>query len=247
MRAYCTGALAVLLAASLPAAARASEDGPAPAGDGDSDPGPDAPAEAAPVRDDARATEPSAAPAAAEPPSTGGEPEATPDDDDGSRRGAVSVAFSGGLMLPRADLGETRQTGLTAGLLVGLTAQSGLGLALSAEYAPLPATGSRDDENGRESHVGAVTLAPRFTLGRGRLRGWIAAGGGVVLDHEAVENASGERDRDFNYEPVASGAVGLELHIFDSGGLMVSGRYNRSLSEPRYELITATAGLVLDF
>jgi hypothetical protein len=46
---------------------------------------------------------------------------------------------------------------------------------------------------------------------------------------------------------VASGAVGLELHAFDSGGLILMGRYARSFSDPHIELITATGGLVLDF
>jgi hypothetical protein len=161
--------------------------------------------------------------------------------------GSVSVAFAGGLMMPREALAETRSTGLTAGLMVALNARSGLGLAISAEYAPLPPASSGRGLSSRESHVGAATLAPRFTIGRGAIRTWLAAGAGVIVDYQEMGVAGTTVERDFTYEPVAAGALGLELHAFDSGGLVFMGRYARSFSDPAYEMITATGGLVLEF
>ncbi len=163
--------------------------------------------------------------------------------------GPFSVAFTGGLMVPRAELAEVRDMGLTAGLRFALTSNSGLGAQLGAEYAPLPPAG--DDAQGapplRESHIGTVTLAPRFRLGRGAVRTWVAAGGGVMLDYEERGEQGAEAERTVDYEPVATAAAGLELHAFDSGGFVFMGRYGRSLNEVRYESISATAGLVLDF
>lgn len=165
--------------------------------------------------------------------------------------GSLSVAFSGGLMIPRASLAEARSPGLTAGLLVAYTGESGLGLSAAAEYAPLPRQRGGDPSSAaRESHVASATLAPRFTLGRGSLRAWVAAGGGVVFDYESLERpGSGDANEEFSYEPVASGALGLELHAFDSGGFLFKTHYRRSLtrSEPRYELMTWTGGLLLEF
>lgn len=161
--------------------------------------------------------------------------------------GLFSLSIQGGLMAPRADFGGTRDLGLTAGLAFGLTASSGLGAAMSAEYAPLAPAGE-DGDRVRETHVGNVTLTPRFTLGSGTLRAWVGGGGGLLVDYEEREAEAGETESDVVYAPMAAGAAGLELYAFDSGGFALTGRYGRSFRDgPLYEVITASAGLVLGF
>jgi hypothetical protein len=163
-------------------------------------------------------------------------------------RGALSLAFTGGLMMPRGEFADSRGTGLTAGINLALTSRSGFGVALGAEYAPLPPQGAAPPSPAsRESHVGLASLAPRITIGQNTVRAWLAAGGALLLDYEETSLAGAPTERSFRYRPIAMGAIGLELHTFDSGGLVAMGRYGRSLGGARHEVITATGGLLLEF
>ena len=169
------------------------------------------------------------------------------DAEEGSTHDAMSISFAGGMMIPREALAETRSAGLLAGMTFGLSAMSGLGVALSAEYAPLPPASASLGSGSRESHVGALTLAPRFTLGRRAIRPWLEAGAGLLVDYESIEHTDAEAERRVSYEPMAAGAIGFDLHAFDSGGLALAGRYARSFADPHHELITATGGLFFQF
>lgn len=162
-------------------------------------------------------------------------------------RGWFGVGFLGGLLLPMGDMTGTHQQGLAGGLRMGWTGSSGLGLEMAAQYSPLPRRTSGDERF--ETHFVTAGLLPRFTLGKGRIRLWLGAGGGVAFQHEQQLGADGVQvlDTRMAYAPAGMGAAGLELHVLSGVGLTAVGSYTRALGDLTYELVTVTSGLVLTF
>lgn len=162
-------------------------------------------------------------------------------------RGWFGVGFLGGVLVPMADMTESHQQGLAGDLRMGYTGSSGLGIELAAQYSPLPRRTSGDERF--EAHFVTASLLPRFTLGQGRLRLWLGAGGGVAFQHEQELAADGIQvlDTRMAYAPAGMGAAGLELHVLNGVGLAAVGSYTRALGDLTYELVTVTSGLVLTF
>lgn len=158
-----------------------------------------------------------------------------------SRPGAYGIGFLGGMLLPLGDTGDTHQRALAAGLRMGYTGKSGLGLDMVVEYSPLSLQeGQATDVT--ETHFATLGLMPRFTLGN-RLRVWAGAGGGLALQYDTLGDGSTE----IVYEPAGMGALGLELDLLTGVGLVAMGSYTRTFGELGYEYVTATGGLLLTF
>jgi hypothetical protein len=157
-----------------------------------------------------------------------------------------SLALSGGIISPLGTMSDGHRSGLAAAAHIGWTADSGLGVAVNSEYSPLPPA-ANPGVIVKESHLGAASLTPRFTLGHHTLRMWVAAGGGVVMERTRTEFVDSSSEVEFDYEAAAVGGAGLELHMFDSGGLSLVGNYTRSLQDTRYQFLSVTGGLVLTF
>lgn len=156
-----------------------------------------------------------------------------------------SLAFAGGVLMPDGDIAERYDPGLTAQLSFGFTSSFGLGISALVAYSPL--RGQPLPGTSRESHLGQAVLAPRYVLGDGTLRVWVAAGGGAVALRERTETGELAAETQQDIEPLAAGSAGLELHVFESGGIGVAGRYSRSFGQLAAELYSITGGLVLTF
>jgi hypothetical protein len=157
-----------------------------------------------------------------------------------NRAGGYGIGFLGGVLLPLRAMGDTHQQALAAGLRMGYTGRSGLGLDLAVEYSPLPL---QADTAVAETHFATVALMPRFTLGKNRVRAWLGAGGGLALQYDTLSDGSTQTA----YEPAGMGAVALELHLLTGVGLVAMGSYTRTFGELGYEYLTATGGLLLTF
>jgi hypothetical protein len=158
-----------------------------------------------------------------------------------SRAGGYGIGFLGGMLLPLGATGDTHPRALAAGLRMGYTGRSGLGVDMAVEYSPLPL--HADAAAGvTETHFATVGLMPRFTLGN-RLRVWAGAGGGLALQYDTLSDGS----TDILYEPAGMGAAGLELHLLTGVGLVAMGSYTRTFGELGYQYVTATGGLLLTF
>jgi hypothetical protein len=157
-----------------------------------------------------------------------------------NRAGGYGIGFLGGVLVPMGATADTRQQALAAGLRMGYTGRSGLGLDMAIEYSPLPPPAGSDVA---ETHFATVGLMPRFTLGKNRLRAWLGAGGGVALQYDTLSNGSTET----LYEPAGMGAAALELHVLTGVGLVAMGSYTRTFGDLGYEYLTATGGLLLTF
>jgi hypothetical protein len=157
------------------------------------------------------------------------------------RAAGYGIGFLGGMLLPMGATGETHERALAAGLRMGYTGRSGLGLDLAIEYSPLPL---QDAEAAgiAERHFATVGLMPRFTLGN-RVRVWVGAGGGLALQYDTLSDGSTE----MLYEPAGMGAVAVELHVLTGIGLVAMGSYTRTFGDMAYEYVTATGGLLLTF
>jgi hypothetical protein len=164
------------------------------------------------------------------------------------------VSFLGGVLTPLGKTADQRELGLGVGLRVGYTARIGLGVALSAQYSPLPVA-DPDPADGEadvvtENHFVAATLVPRFTLGRGALRLSIGAGGGGIMERTSSRPA-GDEGASANavsvFAAAAAGEVGIETYLWESGGLVLSGSYLRSFGERESEVAALLAGLVFTF
>lgn len=156
------------------------------------------------------------------------------------RAGGYGIGFLGGVLLPLGAMGDTHQQALAAGLRMGYTGRSGLGLDMAIEYSPLPL---RADTAVAETHFATAALMPRFTLGKRRVRAWLGAGAGLALQYDTSSDGSTETV----YEPAGMGAVALELHLLTGVGLVAMGSYTRTFGDLGYEYVTATGGLMLTF
>jgi hypothetical protein len=161
---------------------------------------------------------------------------------DTDRADGYGIGFLGGMLLPLGATGDTHERALAAGLRMGYTGRSGLGLDLAIEYSPLPLRAA-DAAGVSETQFATAGLMPRFTLGKRRLRGWLGAGGGLALQYDTLTDGSTQ----MLYEPAGMGAVALELHVLTGVGLVAMGSYTRTFGDLAYEYITATGGLLLTF
>ena len=164
------------------------------------------------------------------------------------------VSFVGGALVPVGDTAEKRDVGLGVGLRVGYTTRSGLGLALEAEYSPLPVAEAPGQSDGvadvvTDNHFAAAALVPRFTLGRDVLRLTLGAGGGGIMEqtrsHPAGEG--GKTTADTVFAPAAIGELGVEIHFWGSGGVVLSGSYLRSFGDREAEIGALLGGLIFTF
>lgn len=178
-----------------------------------------------------------------------------PDADARPRKAYWMVSFLGGVMAPLRDTAEKRDVGLGIGMRIGYTSKIGLGLALTAQYSPLPvaepeAAGEDDVAAVVENHFAAAGLMPRFTLGRGAVRLSIGAGGGGIMEQTrsrpAGQSASATT-KDTVFAGAALGELGLETYLWESGGLVVTGSYLRSFGEREAEVGALLGGLVFTF
>ena len=157
------------------------------------------------------------------------------------RAGGYGIGFLGGMLLPMGATGETHERALAAGLRMGYTGRTGLGLDLAVEYSPLPLRDA-DAAGVAETHFATASLMPRFTLGN-RVRVWLGVGGGLALQYDTLSDGSTQ----MLYEPAGMGAAALELHVLTGVGLVAMGSYTRTFGELAYEYVTATGGLLLTF
>lgn len=159
-----------------------------------------------------------------------------------NRAAGYGIGFLGGVLLPMGATSDTHQQGLAAGLRMGYTGRTGLGLDMAIEYSPLPL---REDAGASvaETHFATAGLMPRFTLGKGVVRAWVGAGGGVALQYDTLNDGSTQ----MAYEPAGMGAAALELHLLTGVGLVAMGSYTRTFGDLAYEYLTATGGLLLTF
>lgn len=166
-----------------------------------------------------------------------------------ARAGGYGMSFVGGVLVPLRDMTETHQQGLAAGLRMGYTGRSGLGMDLAAEYSPLPRRMDDGSTGSFETHFGTAALMPRFTLGKGWLRLWLGAGGGVAFEYERQLAADGASvlDTSTRFAPAGMGAAGIELHLLSGVGLTALSSYTRTFGDFTYELVTVTGGLLLTF
>ena len=164
------------------------------------------------------------------------------------------VSFVGGALVPVGDTASERDVGLGVGLRVGYTTKIGLGLALEAEYSPLPVAEPAAEDGAvadvvTDNHFAAAALMPRFTLGRELLRLTLGAGGGGIMEQTRSRPAGegGETRADTVFAPAAIGELGIELHFWGSGGLAVSGSYLRSFGDREAEIGALLGGLIFTF
>lgn len=159
-----------------------------------------------------------------------------------NRAHGYGIGFLGGVLLPIGATSDTHQQGLAAGLRMGYTGRSGLGIDMALEYSPLPLQADAG-ASVAETHFATVGLMPRFTLGKGLLRVWVGAGGGMALQYDTLSDGSTQ----MAYEPAGMGAAALELHLLTGVGLVAMGSYTRTFGDLGYEYLTATGGLLLTF
>jgi hypothetical protein len=160
---------------------------------------------------------------------------------DTPRAGGYGIGLLGGMLLPMGATGDTHERALAAGLRMGYTGRSGLGLDMAIEYSPLPLR-EPDAAGVAETHFATAGLMPRFTLGK-RVRVWVGAGGGLALQYDTLSDGSTE----LRYEPAGMGAAAVELHVLTGVGLVAMGSYTRTFGELAYGYATATGGLLLTF
>lgn len=163
-----------------------------------------------------------------------------------------SISFLGGELFPRRDMRSTHDAGLAAGGRVGWTSSMGLGLYLAVDYAPLARNATSDPLESFETHFGLVTVQPSYTLSWKSLRLWVAGGVGMAAERTRrfYRDVAGERRTD--YSPAASAVSGLELHLFNGGGLVVTASYSRlfkavGFTDVKYEFVNLTGGFVFAF
>ncbi len=170
-----------------------------------------------------------------------------PADAEPRRRGTTwSLSFLGGALTPMATMSDTHQQGLSAGARLGVTGKVGLGLDLAASYSPLPYSEAETTYR-FETHFATAGLMPRYTLGRRRLRLWTAVGGGVAFERVQSFNDDVLIQTDDTYAPIASGSLGLELHILSGIGLTAIGTYHRTFGDIDYEIVDVGGGLIFSF
>lgn len=180
---------------------------------------------------------------------------AAPDAEARPKKPYWMISFVGGVLAPIRDTADEREIGLGVGLRVGYTTRSGVGIALSAQYSPLPVVEPAAMEGGAvddvtDNHFIAASLVPRFTLGRGTLRLTLGAGGGGIMEQtrsRPADDAEAPTSAVTVFAPSAVGEVGIETHFWDSGGLVVSGSYLRSFGERESEVAAILGGLVFTF
>lgn len=167
------------------------------------------------------------------------------------------VSFLGGALVPLRETADQRDLGLGVGLKVGVTSKFGLGVAISAQYSPLPvadpAEGDEAADDVVENHFLSGALVPRFTFGRGALRLTVGAGGGLMMERTTSRaaaptgEAEGERSTDSVLAPTGVGELGVETYLWDSGGLVVTGSYLRSFGDTESEIASVLGGLIFTF
>ncbi|ACY13037.1 hypothetical protein [Haliangium ochraceum] len=159
------------------------------------------------------------------------------------------IGFLGGALFPLRAMSDTHQQGLAGGLRMSYTGNSGFGLEMAAEYSPLLRQDEPAGGGSYETQFATLALMPRFTLGSGRLRWWLGAGGGVAFEYERELDSAGAAvgDPEMAYAPAGMGATGLELHIVNGVALAALGSYTRTLGDFEYEFVTVTGGLLLTF
>ena len=102
------------------------------------------------------------------------------------------ISFVGGVLVPVGETADQRDLGLGVGLRVGYTSKIGLGLALAAEYSPLPVVeGGAEADVVTENHFIAAALLPRYTIGTGAFRVTLGAGGGGIMEQTRSRPADG--------------------------------------------------------
>jgi len=165
------------------------------------------------------------------------------------------VSFVGGVLVPVGETADEREVGLGVGLRVGYTTKIGLGLALVAQYSPLPvsdppAGDAAPAPDVTENHFVTAALVPRFTLGREVFRLTLGAGGGGIMEQtrsRAAEDEAGATLVDSVFAPAAVGEVGIETHFWGSGGIVVTGSYLRSFGDREAEVGSLLGGLIFTF
>jgi hypothetical protein len=165
-------------------------------------------------------------------------------------RGARSywhASFLGGMAVPVQQMTDDRKAGVAATVRLGWTSRSGLGLSIAGEYSPLPFKVSERNVT-VASHLGIVAGGPRFTLGKRKVRLWLGGAGGVVVERTRMTIDGDSQGADSALEPAAVGEAGLELHLFENGGLALNGSYAHSFGRTvQARLGSLVGGLVFTF
>jgi hypothetical protein len=166
-------------------------------------------------------------------------------DDGDARVGATwSLEFLGSLLTPTAELAHTHRSSLGSGLRLGVVGSGGVGLQLGMVYSPLPANKAMGSSDA--SHFGMLTLAPRVAGTVGPFRLW-AAGGGAGIAQRSTTGPDAARTAKLARAAGGYAATGLELHLFDGGGIATSASYVHTVRGAAYTLYELTAGVVFLF
>jgi hypothetical protein len=159
-----------------------------------------------------------------------------------------SIALQGGMLVPLSGMTDVYQRSLAGGGRLGWTNRHGMGLDLSAEYAPLSRVPNQAGDT-YETHYVTASMMPRFTLGKSYLRLWLAAGGGMAYERSTHIAAAGAESLGASSDMAlaGTGAAGLELHPFSGVGLAVISSYTRTYGNFEYQFVNLTGGLILTF
>lgn len=158
------------------------------------------------------------------------------------------LVLQGGMLVPQSSMSDIYQRSLAGGARLGWTGRHGLGVDLAAEYAPLSRVPSPFGDI-YETHYVTASLMPRFILGKGTVRMWLAVGGGVAYEHSTHITSVLDESPGSTSELALSGtgAAGLELHPFSGVGLAVISSYTRTFGAFEYQFVNLTGGLVFTF
>jgi hypothetical protein len=158
------------------------------------------------------------------------------------------LVLQGGMLVLLGSMSDVYRSSLAGSGRLGWTSRTGLGLDLAAEYAPLSRVPNQIGDT-YEIHYVTASVMPRFTLGKGALRLWLAVGGGLAYEHSTHVTAFEGTSLGSTSELALSGtgAVGLELHPFSSVGLAVISSYTRTHGSFAYQFVNLTGGLVFTF
>ena len=150
----------------------------------------------------------------------------------------------GGALQPLGDMDLTHQYGLVAAARVSWISVVGVGVEVGASYSPLPRSPVRDIRS--EGHYGTLVVGPTYTYGRGVWRLTAVAAGGVAVDRTRRRGDALDDSTTLTLAAVQGGAR-VEIHLVESGGLVLGGDYTYTFGDATYSYASYQAGLIMTF
>lgn len=157
-----------------------------------------------------------------------------------------STTLLGGVIVPLGTMTDSHRRSLAAGLRVGWTSRVGLGVDVIGGYSPVSRSDIADGQRA-DSHLIGGMVMPRFTLGRGSVRAWVAAGAGLAFQRTNVVAGTETVATSNDVAMSADAALAVELHPISGVGLALVSSYHRGLIGEPFEFVNLTAGLTFTF